>query len=185
MKKEEYFLQDDTWQKEIEIINLYYKNLNRIKTNAKREEQNTLSLEEIERSLEENMGENSLELWQKDQARCEILLKDPEKIIRVKPMQYSPQDREEFDQQIKELIKVNLIRPSKSPHSSPAFMVRNHDEKLRKKPRMAINYKKLNSFTIRDGYFLPNKESLIREVQEKTIFIKFDCKSRYWQVKME
>lgn len=61
-------------------------------------------------------------------------------------------------------------------------MVRNHAEKLRKKPRMFI---KLNSFTIRDGYFLPNKEALIKEVQEKVIFSKFDCKSGYWQIKME
>ena len=76
-------------------------------------------------------------------------------------MQYSPQDREEFDQQVTELLVQRLIRPSNSPHSSPAFMVRNHAEQVRKKPRMVINYKKLNSFTIRDGYFLPNKESFV------------------------
>lgn len=49
---------------------------------------------------------------------------------------------------------------------------------------MVINYKRLNSFTVLDGYFLPNKESLIKEVQEKSVFSKFDCKAGYGQIKM-
>lgn len=49
---------------------------------------------------------------------------------------------------------------------------------------MVINYKRLNSFTVLDGYFLPNKESLIKEVQEKFVFSKFDCKAGYGQIKM-
>lgn len=128
--------------------------------------------------LRENLGENPLKFWEKDKARCEILLKDPDNVIRVKPMWYTPPDREEFRSQIKELLKMGLIRSSASPHSSLVFMVRNDLQK--KKPRMVINYKKLNSFTILDGYFLPNKESLIKEVQEKIVFSKFDCKAGYW-----
>lgn len=78
LEKEETFLLDKAWQKEIEIINLYYKNLKRIKKNAKKSKQ-VPSIEEIKRSLKDNLGEDPLKLWEKDQARCEILLKDPEK----------------------------------------------------------------------------------------------------------
>lgn len=78
LEKEETFLLDKAWQKEIEIINLYYKNLKRIKKNAKKSKQ-VPSIEEIKRSLKDNLGEDPLKLWEKDQARCEILLKDPKK----------------------------------------------------------------------------------------------------------
>ena len=59
-------------------------------------------------------------------------MKDPEKIIRVKPMRYNLEDPNEFKNQIKELLNLKLIRSSRSLHSSPAFMVRNHAKTYRK-----------------------------------------------------
>ena len=53
---------------------------------------------------------------------------------------------------------MNLIRESKSPHSSPAFMVRKHSEIKRGKTRIVINYKEVNKNTKFDGYYIPNKE---------------------------
>ena len=49
---------------------------------------------------------------------------DPNKVIKVRPMIYSQEDIEDFKIQINELMQMNLIRENKSPHSSPAFMVR-------------------------------------------------------------
>ena len=53
---------------------------------------------------------------------------DPNKIIRVRPMIYSQGDIYDFKVQINELIQMNLIRESKSPHINHAFMVRKHSE---------------------------------------------------------
>mgnify|MGYP001148411895 CR=1 FL=1 len=50
---------------------------------------------------------------------------------------------------------------------------------------MVINYKKLNQFTKTDNSFLPNKEVLINLVKNRKYFLKFDCKSRFWHIKME
>ena len=86
---------------------------------------------------------------------------DLEKIIRVRPMIYLQEDIEDFKIQINELIQMNIIRKSKSPHSSPAFMVRKHSEIQRRKTRMVINYKKVNKNTKFDGYYIPNKEILL------------------------
>ena len=55
-------------------------------------------------------------------------------------MVYTHQDVQEFDKQIKELLDKGLIRNSKSPHTSPALVVRNHAEEKRGKARMVINY---------------------------------------------
>lgn len=117
-----------------------------------------------------NLSDNPLALWDVDQTYAHIELLDPSKVIRVKPMRYSPQDRTEFETQLQELSTLNLIRPSQSPHSSPAFMVRNHAEQKRGKARMVVNYKQLNQYTKFDGYFLPHKETLINLTRGKQRF---------------
>jgi len=58
-------------------------------------------------------------------------------------MVYIHQDIQEFNKQIKELLDQGLISNSKSSHTSPAFMVRNHTKEKREKARMVINYKSL------------------------------------------
>ena len=63
-------------------------------------------------------------------------------------MVYTHHDIHKFDEQSKEFLDKWLIRNSKSPYISPAFMVRNHTEEKREKFRMVINYKKLNYSTV-------------------------------------
>ena len=100
-------------------------------------------------------------------------------------MIYSQQEIEDFKIQINELIQLNLIRESKSPHSSPAFMVRKHSEIKRGKARMVINYKEVNKKTKFDGYYIPNKEILINLARGKNYYSKLHCKSGFWQIKMD
>lgn len=143
-----------------------------------------LNLEKIKENLQKSYGENPLEKWEQNHERAILTLKDPSIIIRVKPMLYNEDDKIEFKIQIKELLNLKLIRMSKSPHSSPAFMVRNHAEIKRGKARMVINYKELNKNCLFDGYFIPNKNNLINLAKGKTYFSKFDCKSGFWQIKL-
>ena len=123
-------------------------------------------------------------LWKPNHPRAKIELIE-NRIIRLKLMMYTEEDREEFKIQIKELLDLKLIRTSNSPHNSPAFMVRKRSKQVKEKARMIINYKELTKYTKFDGYFLPNKEVLINLVKNKTYYSKFDCKSRFWQIKME
>ncbi|KAL2525581.1 Reverse transcriptase domain-containing protein [Abeliophyllum distichum] len=111
-----------------------------------------------------------------------MLEEHKDRIIRTKAMAYSPSDREEFSIQIKELLDLKVIKPSKSPFSSPAFMVRKEAEKRRGKARTVIDYSQLNKFTKPDGYILPNMQSLLQLVKGKTIFSSLDLKSGFHQV---
>ena len=99
-------------------------------------------------------------------------------------MRYNELDVKEFQQQIKELLDLKLIRPSKSPHSSSTFMVRNRNKINREKARIVVNYKQLNDNAIFDGYFLPNKEILIHKTRGKKLHSKFNCKSGFYHIKM-
>ena len=82
-------------------------------------------------------------------------------------------------------MQINLIKESKSPHSSPAFMVRKHSEIKRGKTRIVINYKEVNKNTKFDRYYIPNNEILINLTRGKNYNNKFDCKSGFWQIKMD
>ena len=75
---------------------------------------------------------------------------------------------------------MNLIRKSKSSHSSRAFMVRKHSEIKREKTIMVINYKEVNKNTEFDGYYIQNKEILINLTRGKNYYSKFDYKSGFW-----
>ena len=111
--------------------------------------------------LKEHFSDNPLKYWEKTKIYSRLEMIDPDKIIRVRPMIYSQEDIEDFKIQINELIQMKLIRESKSPHSSPAFMVRNHNEIKRGKATIVINYKEVNKNTKFDGYYISNKEILI------------------------
>lgn len=140
----------------------------------------------IEELLDRASGENPIDPDKNTNGElAEIVLKDQNKVIRVKPMAYTPTDREELSNQVKELLQLKVIRPSKSPHSSPCFLVRNHSEIKRGKARMVINYKSLNDNTIDDGYYLPNKETIIASLRGKTYFSGLDCKSGFWQIRLK
>ena len=143
-----------------------------------------ISIEKIIEQLEKVYGENPLIFWKPYHPKAKIELIE-NVIIRVRPMRYTIQDTQEFNVQIKELLEQKLIRPSNGPYSSPAFMVMKHSEQVRGKARMVINYKELNKYTKFDGYFLPNKEILINLAKGKQYYSKFDCKSGFWQIKME
>ena len=50
---------------------------------------------------------------------------------------------------------------------------------------MVVNYKQVNDNTIFYGYFLPHKETLIHKTRGKKLHSKFDCKSGFYQIKMD
>ena len=89
---------------------------------------------------------------------------------------YTHQYIQEFDKQIKELLDKGLIRNSTSPHTSPAFMVRNHAEDKRGKGRIVIIYKKLNDNTVFNGYYIPNKTAIFIRIQRASWFLKWIAK---------
>ena len=74
---------------------------------------------------------------------------------------------------------MNIIKESKSPHSSLAFMVRKHNEIKRGKIRMMINYEEVKN-TKFEEYYIPNKEILINLARGKNHYNKFDCKLGFW-----
>ena len=132
----------------------------------------------------EIIGENVLKYWEKDKVECILKIKNPDYKIKTAKIEATEKDREDYKTHINYLLKLGVIRRSDSPHSSAAFLVNKHSEQKRGKSRMVINYKRLSDNTEDDGYDIPTKEYLLGKIKDCTIFSKFDCKSGFWQVKM-
>lgn len=49
---------------------------------------------------------------------------------------------------------------------------------------MLINYKRLNQKLKYDVYFIPRKEILINLTKRSRVFSEFDCKPKFWQIKI-
>ena len=87
---------------------------------------------------------------------------------------------EEVRSHIKELLAAGIIRPSHSPFSSNVVLVRKSDGSL----RLCIDYRQLNSRTIKDNYALPRIEEILDSLAGNTYFSVLDMKSGYHQIEI-
>lgn len=91
-----------------------------------------------------------------------------------------PSDREAVKQHLRELLDAGIIRESESPFASPVVLVRKKNGKI----RLCIDYRKLNTRTIKDAYALPNIEEAFSALCGAKWFSVMDLKSGYYQVEM-
>ena len=76
--------------------------------------------------------------------------------ISKAPYRLSPAELKELKQQLQELTESGFIRPSTSPWGAPVLFVKKKDGSL----RMCIDYRMLNSVTIKNKYPLPRIDDL-------------------------
>ena len=76
----------------------------------------------------------------------------------------------ELDKWLKEELEKRFIRVSKSPTAAPVFFVKKKDGTW----RPVIDYRGLNSITIKNRYPLPLIPNLIDQLLGTTCFTKFD-----------
>ncbi|CAF1454628.1 unnamed protein product [Adineta ricciae] len=96
-----------------------------------------------------------------------------------RPYYSTPQKEEEIYNIVQDLLQHGLIRKSYSPFAAPALLVAKHDGTW----RMVVDYKKLNTMTIKDNHPLPNMEQTIRRLGGGyKLFSKLDMKSGFWQI---
>ncbi|KAL0361175.1 UNVERIFIED_CONTAM: Enzymatic polyprotein [Sesamum radiatum] len=150
-------------------------------------EESKLSLENVKRLIQRNFSENPLAWWDKNKIEATLKVKEECKYeyVRYKPIQMNMEDKKDMQMIIKEHINLGLIEPGVSAYSSPGFLVRNHGEIKRGKPRLVINYQGINKILEFDGYYIPSREHLIDCIKGAKVFSKFDCKSGFYQIKME
>jgi transposase InsO family protein len=79
------------------------------------------------------------------------------------------------------MLDSGIIRESQSPWASPMVLVRKKDQSL----RICIDYRALNSRTVRDAYYLPRIDETMDALAGAKWFSCLDLNSGYWQVEVE
>ena len=92
----------------------------------------------------------------------------------------APPELEELRRQLKELLDVGFIQPSKAPYGAPVLFQKKHDGSL----RMCIDYRALNKVTVKNKYPIPLIADLFDQLGRAKYDTKLDLRSGYYQVRI-
>jgi len=84
----------------------------------------------------------------------------------------------ELRTQLQQLLRDGKISPSTSPYGAPVLFVKKKGGGL----RLCIDYRALNSQTIKNRYAIPRIDELFDRLYGAKVFSKIDLTSGYWQI---
>lgn len=112
----------------------------------------------------------------------EIQLKDPSKeppFLKIYALSFKEEGI--LKDWIKENLQKGFIRPSKSPSAAPIFFVKKKDSSL----RPCIDYRILNSNTVKDRHPLPLVSEILNRFSRAKFFSQIDLKGAYNLVRIK
>ena len=89
-----------------------------------------------------------------------------------------PEEHNEINRQVDELLRKGLIEPSTSPWASQVLLV----EKKDGTKRLCIDYRSVNSVTIKDSFPLPRIDDSLDMLSGNAYFTSLDLTQGYYQV---
>lgn len=100
--------------------------------------------------------------------------------VAVRPYRYPSAHKDELERQCQALLQQGLIRPSQPAFSSPILLVKKADGSW----RFCIDYRALNSITIKDAFPIPLVDELLDGLHGVHYFTKLNLRSSYHRVRM-
>ena len=110
----------------------------------------------------------------------EIPLREGTKLITRKMHRMSPEHLKALREYLETNLEKGYIRPSESEFASPVLFVPKKNGKL----RLCVDYRHLNSATIRNQYPLPLISDLQDQLQGAKWFTKFDIREGYYRIRI-
>ncbi|CAF4777697.1 unnamed protein product, partial [Rotaria sp. Silwood2] len=101
--------------------------------------------------------------------------------VNSRPYRGSEEQQRALQQILKIMSASNQVRPSTSPWSSPLLLVKKKDGDY----RFVVDYRKLNSVTIKDSFPIPTIEATLKQLSGHSYFTKLDLKSGYFQIPIQ
>jgi Reverse transcriptase (RNA-dependent DNA polymerase) len=102
------------------------------------------------------------------------------KPVNLRPYRYSHFQRLEIEKIIEDLLQKSFIQPSHNPFASPVLLFKKKDGTW----RMCIDYRQLNTSTMKNKYPIPIIDDLLDELLGAKYFFKVDLRAGYHQIRM-
>jgi len=99
--------------------------------------------------------------------------------FKARPQKTTPQTKTDIEQMVKEKLEQGIIEKSSAPWSSNCVVIRKDG-----KTRIAVDYRKLNSITVKDSYLLPKISEIFDALHGTTWFTSIDCTQACHQLPM-
>jgi hypothetical protein len=90
--------------------------------------------------------------------------------VQKRPYKYAPTQKDELEKQIADMLRRGVIQPSNSPYASPVILVKKKDGGW----RMCVDYRYLNTLTIKNKFPMPVVDELLDELKGSKFFTKLD-----------
>jgi hypothetical protein len=100
--------------------------------------------------------------------------------VNVRPYRYPYFQKNEIERQIQTMLSTNLIQPSRGSFSSHVLLVK----KKHGSWRFCVDYRALNSITLRDRFPMPTIDELLDELGGASWFSKLDLRQGFHQIRM-
>jgi hypothetical protein len=100
--------------------------------------------------------------------------------VAVKPYRYMHHQKGELERQCADMLHQRIIQPSSLSFSAPVLLIKKADGSW----WFCVDYRVLNSRTVKDKYPILVVEELLDELRGIAFFTKIDLRSGYHQVRM-
>lgn len=104
-----------------------------------------------------------------------------DKPVSLAPYRIPESQRQVMREIIQELLDDGIIEHSDSLYSSPALLV---GKPPSSKPRLVVDYRKLNQKTVVEEYPMRNIQEILSDLGRATVFTTLDLTQRFWQIQM-
>ena len=107
-----------------------------------------------------------------------IMLKDPNKVIHVKPRWTPIHQRPHVEKELQGMLDHDLAVPTTSPYNSPIVLVRKKGNKW----RLATDFRRINADSIGLFYPVGNIEEVVFRISQSKVHSRFDMRNGFMQI---
>jgi len=107
-----------------------------------------------------------------------LQLKDPSKIINIRPFRTSPEETKNFNKHIQKLQAQNIVEDAYSIFNNPLFLAQKSDGSQ----RLLGDFRKLNENLVKVDSFLPRIDTFLDNLRGSNFLSVCDFRSGYFQI---